>query len=109
MANDDPPAGDPAPQPDDAKVARIVGIVYLTFCSGVGGGFLLYWHPRSIYCRASLALALAGGLLTAILSGIRDPAAKPIRWGLLWLAIGLALGPGLVLGSAYLLFTLMDM
>jgi hypothetical protein len=54
-----------------------------------------------------VALALAGGLLAAVLSGIRDPAAKPIRWGLLWLAIGLAIGPGFVIGSAYLFFTLM--
>jgi hypothetical protein len=82
--------------------ARVVGVIYLTFWSGVGGGVFLYWKPSSIYFRIALGVALVAGLILALVARIPDPAARPIRWGLLWLAIGLLAGPGLVFGLAYL-------
>src|SRR6266852_3743499 len=82
--------------------ARVVGVIYLTFCSGVGGGLFLYWNPFSIYCRIALCVALVAGFILALVARINDPAARPIRWGLLWFAVGFLVGPGLVFGLAYL-------
>jgi hypothetical protein len=91
--------------PDDfPTAARVVGVIYLTLCSALGGGVFLFWHPDSIYCRMALAVAVIAGLVLALFTRINDPTAKPIRWGLLWLAIGFVLGPCLVFGAFYLLF-----
>jgi hypothetical protein len=93
------------PRPDDFPVAaRVVGVIYLTFCAGVPGGVFLFLHPASIYCRMALGASVLVGLIVALVAGIKDPAARPIRWGLLWLALGLVAGPGLVFGLAYLAF-----
>jgi hypothetical protein len=96
------------PPPEDFPVAaRVVGVIYLTFCAAVGGGVFLFWHPRSIYCRIALVVAVVVGLVLALVVRIKDPAAQPIRWGLLWLVLGLAVGPGLVFGLAYLTFVVL--
>jgi hypothetical protein len=84
--------------------ARIVGIVYLTFCSAVGGGVYLFWHPDSVFVRIGFGAAAATGLIVALIAGIPDPAARPIRWGLLWLAVGFAVGTGAMFGAGYLFF-----
>ena len=60
--------------------------------------------PETWRCRPALAVAVVAGLVLALLARINDPTAKPIRWGLLWLAIGFVLGPCLVFGAFYLLF-----
>jgi hypothetical protein len=88
--------------------ARVVGVIYLTLCSALGGGVFLFWHPDSIYCRLALGDAVVGGLTLALLARIKDPAARPVRWGLLWLALGFVLGPCLVFGSTYLVFRLTE-
>jgi hypothetical protein len=90
-----------SPEPDYPKAARIVGMIYLTFCAAVGGGVPLYWHPQSIYLRAALAFAVAVGLILAIVVPIKDPTRRPIRWGLLWLALGFLVGPGPLFVLAY--------
>jgi hypothetical protein len=93
------------PPPDDfPTAARVIGVIYLTFCSGFGGGVFLFWHPESIYCRIALGVAVVAGLTLALAARIPDPAARPIRWGLLWLILGFVAGPGLVFGLAYLVF-----
>ncbi len=98
------------PPPEDFPVAaRIVEVIYLTFCAGIPSGLLLFWAPRSVFVRMALLVSVAVGLAVAVAAGIKDPATRPIRWGLLWLAIGLAAGPGLVLGSAYLLFNVLGL
>src|SRR6266851_505288 len=94
-----PPPSEP---PSSPTTARVVGVIYLTFCSGVGGGVFLYWQPSSIYCQIALCVALVAGLVLALVARINDPAARPIRWGLLWLAVGFLVGPGMVFGLAYL-------
>jgi hypothetical protein len=90
---------------DSATAARVVGVIYLTFCSGLGGGLFLFWHPASIPCRIALCVAVVAGLILALVARINDPAARPVRWGLLWFAFGFLVGPGLVFGFFYLLFT----
>jgi hypothetical protein len=92
------------PPDDSPNMARIVGVIYLTICSGFGGGLFLFWHPNSIYCQAALGVAVVAGLVLALFARIADPAARPIRWGLLWIAIGFVAGPCLVFGLAYLIF-----
>ena len=83
---------------------RIVGVVYLTFCSAVGGGVWLYWHPQSVFVRCGCGAATVTGLVVALLAGIPDPAARPIRWGLLWLALGFVVGTGAAFALGYLVF-----
>jgi hypothetical protein len=96
------------PGPDEFTTsARVVGVIYLTFCSGIGGGVFLFWHPSSIFCQLALGVALAAGLILALVTRIKDPAARPIRWGLLWIAVGFVVGPGMVFGLAYLFFAAM--
>jgi hypothetical protein len=96
------------PRSDDSPTtARVVGVIYLTFCSGVGGGVFLFRHPSSIFCQIALCVALVAGLILALVAGINDPAARPIRWGLLWLAFGFVVGPCLVFGLGYLFFAAM--
>ena len=91
------------PRPDVYwNAPRVVGIVYLTFCAAVGGGVFLYWHTRSIYVRFGCGAAAVTGLVAALLAGIPDPAARPIRWGLLWLALGFVVGTGAAYGRGYL-------
>jgi len=95
------------PPPEEfPTAARVVGVIYLTLCSALGGGVFLFWHPASIYCRLALAVAVVTGLALALLAGIKDAAAQPIRWGLLWLAVGFVVGPCLVFGAAYLVVTM---
>jgi hypothetical protein len=97
------------PPPEEfPTAARVVGVIYLTLCSALGGGVFLFWHPASIYCRLALAVAVVAGLILALLTGIKDPTAKPIRWGLLWLAFGFVVGPCLVFGVFYLIFKVAD-
>jgi hypothetical protein len=98
---------EPPPPEDFPAAARVVGVIYLTFCSGLGGGVFLYWHPASIYCRIALGVAVVVGLILALVARIPDPEARPVRWGLLWLALGLVAGPGLVFGLGYLVFEVM--
>jgi hypothetical protein len=95
---------DPLPPGDSPTAARVVGVIYLTACAGFGGGVFLFWHPQSIYCRAALGVALVTGLVVALIARIDDPAARPIRWGLLWIALGFVAGPCLVFGVMYLVF-----
>jgi hypothetical protein len=87
--------------PPKNDAARVVGVIYLTFCAGVPALVFLYLHPASIFCRIGLGIGVAAGLIAALLARIPDPAAKPIRWGLLWLALGLVAGPGLTFAFAY--------
>ncbi|HZY90733.1 MAG TPA: hypothetical protein VFE78_38270 [Gemmataceae bacterium] len=97
------------PPPEDfPTAARIVGVIYLTLCSAVGGGVFLFWHPDSIYCRLALGVAVVSGLILALLARIKDPSARPVRWGLLWLALGFVLGPCLVFGLTYLAIRLTE-
>jgi len=93
---------EPPPSDSSPTTARVVGVIYLTFCSGVSAGVFLFWHPRSIFCQIALCVALVAGLILALVTRINDPAARPIRWGLLWLAFGFLVGPVLVFGLAYL-------
>jgi hypothetical protein len=58
-------------------------------------------HPASIFCRMALCVAVIVGSIAALVAPIPDPAARPIRWGLVWLALGLVSGPGLVFAFAY--------
>ncbi len=95
---------EPPPTDDNPVAAFVVGVIYLTFCSAAGSGLFLFWHPESIYCRAALAVGATVGLIVALAARIKDPAKQPIRWGLLWLAIGFVSGPCLVFGTAWLLF-----
>jgi hypothetical protein len=93
------------PPPEDfPTAARVVGVIYLTLCSALGGGVFLFRHPDSIYCRLALAVAVVAGLVLALLAPIKDPTVRPIRWGLLWLAVGFVVGPCLVFGVTYLVF-----
>jgi hypothetical protein len=96
------------PPEDFPTAARVVGVIYLTLCSALGGGVFLFWHPDSIYCRLALAVAVVSGLILALLARIKDPAAQPIRWGLSWLAFGFVVGPCLVFGLTYLVFRLTE-
>ncbi len=103
VQNTAPPPKVPArDKPDDWLLALVIGILYLTFCSGVGGGVYLFWAPRSIFARFGLAVAVVVGLVVALVARIPDPAARPIRWGLLWLALGFVAGSGAVFGGGYL-------
>jgi hypothetical protein len=96
------------PPPEEfPTAARVVGVIYLTFCSALGGGVFLFWHPAPIYCRMALGVAVVVGLIVALVARIKDPAARPIRWGLLWLALGFVAGPGLVFGLGYLVFVVL--
>jgi hypothetical protein len=91
------------PRPDGYwTTARVVGIVYLTFCSAFGGGVFLFTHPRAVFVQIGFGAAAATGLIVALIAGIPDPAARPIRWGLLWLALGFVVGTGVSFGLAYL-------
>jgi hypothetical protein len=93
------------PNPDEfPTAARVVGVIYLTFCSAIGGAVFLFWHPSSLYWRIAACFGAVAGLVVALVARIPDPAARPIRWGLLWLGIGFVTGPGLVFGLAYLVF-----
>jgi hypothetical protein len=96
------PQGPTVTRPDDWLLARVIGVIYLTFCSGVGGGVYLFWAYYSRFARFGLLVALVIGLIAALVAQIPDPAASPIRWGLLWLVIGFAVGTGALYGSAYL-------
>ena len=82
------------PEPELPKAGRIVGVVYLTICSGLAGAVPLYWHPESIYVQFALGVAVVVGLIAAVAAPIKDPTARPIRWGLLWVALGFLVGPG---------------
>src|SRR5690349_6909595 len=93
------------PRPDGYwTAARIVGIVYLTFCAGFGGSVFLFWHAQSIFVQCGFGVAIAGGLIAALIARLSDPAARPIRWGLLWLALGFVLGTGAAFGLGYLFY-----
>lgn len=92
------------PPPEEfPTAARVVGVIYLTLCSALGGGVFLFWHRESIYCQLALAIAVAAGLTLALLVPLKDPTARPLRWGLLWLAFGFVVGPCLVFGTVYLI------
>jgi hypothetical protein len=99
-------AGIPEPLPADVSptTARVVGVVYLTSCAAVGGAGLLYWYPASRYSWIALVLGTIAGLTAALIARLNDPCARPIRWGLLWLVLGTAAGPGLVYGFFYLCY-----
>lgn len=92
---------DPQPEPN-SQVPLFVGVAYLTFCSAMGGAVPLWWYPRSVYVQAAFVVALVAGLAAALVARLPDPCARPVRFGLLWLALGFLVGPGIVLGGLYL-------
>jgi hypothetical protein len=95
---------DEPPSDGEVLLARVIGVIYLTLCSGFGGGWLLFWHRESIYVRLALVVALVAGLVSALFV-VRhtDPTLRPIRWGLLWILLGFAIGYGPLFALAFVL------
>jgi hypothetical protein len=100
---------EPSPPDVSPTAARVVGAVYLTACAAIGGAGLLYWYPGSRYSWYALVLGVVAGLTAAVIARLDDPCARPIRWGLLWLILGAAAGPGLVYGFLYLCYEVLGL
>jgi hypothetical protein len=55
-----------------------------------------------MFARFGLGVAIAVGLIAALVARIPDPTARPIRWGILWLALGFIVGTAAIFGGGYL-------